>query len=173
MAKQQLYEILYIIDPTLTEAEIDEVHNKVKEEVTSKEGTIRREDKWGKRHLAYEVNKFREGFYAYIEFNGTGTTVNELKSMFRLEGRVIRYLITAVPKAKLEEEKRKAREAARRAELAKKKAEEELRAAEAAAQQAEAMEEKKQAAAEAAQAEQPAPAVEVKKEEVTEDTAKE
>jgi len=136
MANLRIYEILYIIDPTLNEAETDAVHNKVKETMTSAGGSIRREEKWGKRHLAYEVGKFREGFYAYIEFNADGEIVKAMKDMLHLEGRVIRYLITAVPKAKMEEEKRKAREAARRAELAKKKAEAELAAVELAAKEA-------------------------------------
>lgn len=136
MANLRIYEILYIIDPTLNEAETDAVHTKVKETITAAGGSVRREEKWGKRHLAYEVNKFREGFYAYIEFNADGAIVKAMKEMLHLEGRVIRYLITAVPKAKMEEEKRKAREAARRAELAKKKAEAELAAVELAAREA-------------------------------------
>jgi small subunit ribosomal protein S6 len=113
MANLRIYEILYIIDPTLNEAETDAVHNKVKETITSAGGSVRREEKWGKRHLAYEVGKFREGFYAFIEFNADGEIVKAMKDMLHLEGRVIRYLITAVPKAKMEEEKRKARETAR------------------------------------------------------------
>ncbi len=56
------------------------------------------------------MQKFREGFYAYIEFNADGAIVKAMKEMLHLEGRVIRYLITAVPKAKMEEDKRKARE---------------------------------------------------------------
>lgn len=138
MANLRIYEILYIIDPTLNEAETDAVHNKVKETITSAGGSIRREEKWGKRHLAYEVQKFREGFYAFFEFNANGGIVKAMKEMMHLERRVIRYLITAVPKAKMEEDKRKAREAARRAELAKQKAEAELAAAEAAARKSEA-----------------------------------
>jgi len=154
MPNKRVYEILYIINPTLTEEEIDQVHTLIQETINSSEGVVRREDKWGKRHLAYEVQKFREGFYALIEFDGTGETVKALKDLFRVESRVIRQLITAVPKARFEEEKRKAKVAAKRADEAKKKAEAEAarQQAEAEAAAAKAEADRQQAEAEAAEA---------------------
>jgi small subunit ribosomal protein S6 len=145
---QAIYEILYIINPTLGETEIDEVHARVISTIESNGGNVRRESKWGNRRLAYEVKNFREGFYALVEFNGTGDTVRTLKELLRVESRVIRQLITRVPKAKLAEEARKERVAAKKAEEERQKAEEEAKARAAAEEEA-----KAKAAAEAAEEE--------------------
>ncbi len=142
--KEEIYEILYVLKPELEEAEIDAVHKRLMDTMSAAGGSLRRESKWGRRRLAYEVNKFREGHYIFVEFNGTGQTVKELNDFVRLEGPIIRHLITGVPKAKMEEEKR-------REELAQKKAEEAQRQVEAArlAEAARAAEEAEKAAEEA------------------------
>jgi|GEM_PF-328615 len=160
MAQEEIYEILYIVSPRLEEAEIGEVHKQLLDIITGGGGSIRRESKWGRRRLAYEVKKFREGYYIFVEFNGTGQTVKDLLDLIRVEGRIIRHLITNVPKAKLEEEKRREELAQKRAEEAKKQAEA-ARAAEEAEKAAEAARQEEAAAAEASAeseaADEPAP----------------
>lgn len=155
MAQEEIYEILYIVSPRLEEAEIEEVHKQLLDIITGGGGSIRRESKWGRRRLAYEVKKFREGYYIFVEFNGTGQTVKDLLDLIRVEGRIIRHLITNVPKAKLEEEKRREELAQKRAEEAKKQAEA-ARAAEEAEKAAEAARQEEAAAAEAEAADEPA-----------------
>ncbi|HEQ60685.1 MAG TPA: 30S ribosomal protein S6 [Firmicutes bacterium] len=150
MAQEEIYEILYIVSPRLEEAEIEEVHKQVLDTITGGGGSVRRESRWGRRRLAYEVKKFREGYYIFVEFNGTGQTVKDLLDLIRVEGRIIRHLITSVPKAKLEEEKRREELAQKRAEEAKKQAEA-ARAAEEAEKAAEAAR-KEEAAEEAKKA---------------------
>lgn len=137
MPQEEIYEILYVLSPQLEEAEIEEVHKHITDIITASEGSIRRENKWGRRRLAYEVKKFREGYYIFVEFNGTGRTVKDLLDLFRVEKRIIRHLITSVPKAKLAEEERREELARTRAEEAKKQAEA-ARAAEEAEKAAEA-----------------------------------
>jgi small subunit ribosomal protein S6 len=129
MVKPRIYEILYIMDPTLPESANDEIHQQLIQLINESEGKVRREDKWGKRHLAYEVQKHREGFYAFIEFDAVGATLDNLKEHLRTETRIIRHLITQVPKAKMMEEERQKKKAADEAEKAKKRAEEEARRA--------------------------------------------
>jgi small subunit ribosomal protein S6 len=53
-------------------------------------GTI---DRWGKRPLAYEINKRKEGYYVLAEFTGTAATVDELDRILGLADEVLRFKI--------------------------------------------------------------------------------
>jgi small subunit ribosomal protein S6 len=53
-------------------------------------GTI---DRWGKRPLAYEINKRKEGYYVLVEFSGESTTVDELDRILTLSDEVLRFKI--------------------------------------------------------------------------------
>lgn len=125
---QSIYEILYIVNPELGDSDVQQVHQSLIDLIGSSGGEVRREDVWGRRRLAYEVKGFTDGIYGFIEFNGTGDTVNALKDHLKVEIKVLRNLITTVPKAKLEEEKRKAEQAAKQAAEAEKRAREEAEA---------------------------------------------
>ena len=54
--------------------------------------TVTNIDEWGKKRLAYEIQKMKEGFYYFIQFDGDSTTPNELESRIRIMEPVIRYL---------------------------------------------------------------------------------
>jgi small subunit ribosomal protein S6 len=57
----RIYEELFIIKPDATEEEIDQVTEQMQGVITTAGGTIDKVDKWGKRRLAYRVEKHREG----------------------------------------------------------------------------------------------------------------
>ena len=56
-------------------------------------GEVTNVDDWGKRKLAYEINKQKEGFYYFIQFNAETSTPAELESRLRITETVLRYLI--------------------------------------------------------------------------------
>ncbi len=74
----------------------DEVRNatveKAKEYITTLGGTITNVDEWGKKKLAYEIQKMSEGFYYFIQFDSEPTTPGELEQRLRIMDNVLRYL---------------------------------------------------------------------------------
>lgn len=86
------YELGIILVPTLSEEEKLASLEKVKELVVRFGGEITKVDDWGKRRLAYEIDKIKEGFYYFIEFNSNGDTPSEVESRIRIMESVLRYL---------------------------------------------------------------------------------
>lgn len=72
------YEMLYIINNNLTDEQKEATLNKINDIVTKNGGNITKEDKWGTRKLAYEINKQRDGYYVYLEFEGNATLPEEI-----------------------------------------------------------------------------------------------
>lgn len=56
-------------------------------------GTVSNVDEWGKKRLAYEIQKMREGFYYFIQFEAPTSAPAEIESRIRIMDNVIRYLI--------------------------------------------------------------------------------
>ena len=65
---------------------------KVKEYVARYGGTITNVDEWGKKRLAYEIQKMKEGFYYFIQFEADATDPAEIERHVRIMENVIRYL---------------------------------------------------------------------------------
>jgi len=87
------YECVYIIDPTLEEQAIKEKEAKLREIVTSRKGEVHKVDNWGKRRLAYPINKFMEGTYTVVKFTGDNEILAELNRVFRFDDGIIRHMI--------------------------------------------------------------------------------
>lgn len=86
------YELGIVLAPTLSEEEKVASLEKVKELVARFGGEVTKVDDWGKRRLAYEIDKIKEGFYYFIEFNANGDAPAEIESRIRIMESVIRYL---------------------------------------------------------------------------------
>lgn len=80
------------MDPALGDEKAAEEISRAKSAIEAAKGEIVGIQKWGKRKLAYEIKKRREGIYAVIKFKGNGTVVSELERGFRLSEPVIRFL---------------------------------------------------------------------------------
>ena len=67
-------------------------------EVLVKEGaTVAEVDKWGKRKLAYEIDKkYREGYYVLVKFNGPSAAVDECERLLKIDDNILRQLTTKV-----------------------------------------------------------------------------
>jgi len=92
----RIYEELFIIKPDAPDEEVDQVIEQMTGVVTSAGGTIDKVDKWGKRRLAYRVDKYREGYYALIQFSSGPETVKELERRLRVTDSVIKFLTVRI-----------------------------------------------------------------------------
>jgi small subunit ribosomal protein S6 len=60
--------------------------------IADRKGVIAKIDKWGKRHLAYEINKQKDGYYFLIDFAGDGSIVREMERNFRIDDRILKFM---------------------------------------------------------------------------------
>jgi small subunit ribosomal protein S6 len=86
------YEIMFIVNPNAAEEEIDKINGQIENIVTSGGGKIEKLEKMGKRRLAYEVEKQREGYYVLFVLNANGDIVKECERRLRVIDAVIKYL---------------------------------------------------------------------------------
>jgi small subunit ribosomal protein S6 len=86
------YETVFILTPVLSDAQMKEAVEKIKETLVSQKAEIVNEENWGLRKLAYPINKKSTGFYQLIEFKAEPTVIDILETQYRRDERVIRYL---------------------------------------------------------------------------------
>ena len=95
MAERQ-YELVYILPPESTEEQIAEVHAQVETVVSRMDGRIEKTDNWGRRRLAYEIGKHKEGVYVVEVILGADGLVKELDRRLRVLDQVIRHMVVRV-----------------------------------------------------------------------------
>ena len=79
------YEIIIILDPALTEEEVEGQINEIKEQVVKGNGEVQEIQRWGKRRLAYLVKKRREGYYVFLRLAIDPKTLASLEKNFTKE----------------------------------------------------------------------------------------
>ena len=84
------YETIYILRPDITHEAVGQVNTKVRGVIESGGGTLLKVDNWGKRRLAYEVQKQMKGMYLFFSYLGTAGLVEEVERNLRLTDSVIR-----------------------------------------------------------------------------------
>jgi small subunit ribosomal protein S6 len=87
------YELGVIFRPTLEDEAQKAELEKVQDLVTRFGGIIEKVDTWGKRRLAYEIEKLTEGVYVFITFSSESKVPKEIETRIRIFENVIRYLI--------------------------------------------------------------------------------
>jgi small subunit ribosomal protein S6 len=103
----RIYENLFIVKPDATEEEIDHLIEQMSKNVTSAGGTVDKVDKWGKRRLAYRVEKQREGSYVLLQFTAEPSVVKEFERRMRVQDSVIKFLTVRIDETLKRVEKRK------------------------------------------------------------------
>ncbi len=86
------YELAVVVNAKLEDEDRAATIEKVKELITRFGGTVTEVDEWGKRRLAYEIQKMREGFYYFIRFEADAKCPAEIEARIRIMENVIRYL---------------------------------------------------------------------------------
>ena len=87
------YELLFFVAPTLDEEGRANVMNRIENTITAGEGVIDSTEDWGKRKLAYEINKLTEGDYILINFHADPNHIAELDRVLRINDNVERHMI--------------------------------------------------------------------------------
>jgi small subunit ribosomal protein S6 len=90
------YELIYILEPDATEQQVAELQTQVEGIVSRLGGTIDKTDPWGRRKLAYEIGKHKEGFYVLHVINGSGELMKELDRRLKVTEGIVRHLIVRV-----------------------------------------------------------------------------
>ena len=88
------YEGLFIIKPDLNEDSVKGVHKTLGEIVVKNGGTVKKDEVWGKRALAYPVKKFKDGNYYKLEFEAPGDAVSKVEAACKLNADIIRVMIS-------------------------------------------------------------------------------
>ena len=93
------YELALVVNAKIEDEERAAVVEKAKEYITRFGGTITNVDEWGKKRLAYEIQKMREGFYYFIQFDANADCPAEIEKRVRILDNVLRFLCVRQDKA--------------------------------------------------------------------------
>ena len=92
------YEVMYIIKPDLEEEKYATIIEKYNTLIQNNGGEVVSVEPWGKRRLAYEIDKLREGYYVLLKINAGPELPAELERNFRIADEVMRYLVVKIEK---------------------------------------------------------------------------
>ncbi len=92
------YETVFILNPVLSETQIEEAVQKFEKFLTTRKGTITRKENWGLKKLAYPIQNKKSAFYHLMEFTASGEVIDALEVEFRRDERVMRYLTVKLDK---------------------------------------------------------------------------
>ncbi|MBZ0187346.1 MAG: 30S ribosomal protein S6 [Candidatus Obscuribacterales bacterium] len=101
-SKLKLYETIYIVRPNLDEEGVDKTINAVEEFMKAQGVIIDLTDKKGRKRLAYEVKKMRDGYFVHSVLRAPAEAIAPVRRMMSLSEDVIRSLIVAIPPIALE-----------------------------------------------------------------------
>ena len=88
------YEGIFIIKPEIKEEDVKNVFKAINDMVTKNGGNIKKEEPWGKRQLAYPVNKLKEAYYYKLDFESPSEAVAKVEAACKLSTDIVRTMIT-------------------------------------------------------------------------------
>ncbi|MDE3153735.1 MAG: 30S ribosomal protein S6 [Acidobacteriota bacterium] len=92
----RLYELVYIVSPDATEQQVTDVHEQVDAIVSRMEGQIQKTDNWGRRKLAYEIARHKEGVYVFETISGSGDLMKEIDRRLKVTDLIVRHMIVRI-----------------------------------------------------------------------------
>lgn len=87
------YELALIVNAKIEDEEREAIVEKAKGYITRYNGSVTEVEEWGKKRLAYEIQKMREGFYYFVQFEANTDCPAEVENHLRIMDNVLRYLI--------------------------------------------------------------------------------
>ena len=90
------YELVYVVSPDATDEQVTEMHTQVESIVQRMNGQLEKTDNWGRRKLAYEIGRHKEGTYVLEVINGDGELMKEIDRRLKVTDLVIRHLVVRV-----------------------------------------------------------------------------
>jgi small subunit ribosomal protein S6 len=110
------YETGLLIAPNLSEEDTEQVITQLAEVISQRAGKLVKQERWGKRRLAYPIKRFGEAFYVFLHYEGNPDIPLELERRFKQSDTVLRYLTLQKDTQEAVRKKRKKEKAAERAE---------------------------------------------------------
>jgi len=89
------YELVVIIHPDLDDEAINSALDRIKGWIEESEGEVEKVDNWGKKRLAYQIQKQDEGIYYLMDLNLVPSSIEELERNLNILEPVMRYMIVA------------------------------------------------------------------------------
>lgn len=105
----RVYEVMYIAQPDTATEDIAKLNEGVQKVIEGEGGSVIKIDDWGKRRLAYEIKRKREGHYVLFEIEGSGKEIAELERRFRVNDAIMRFITVRVDEDRKAAEKVKAK----------------------------------------------------------------
>lgn len=87
------YELTFIIASTVADEDVQAEMDKVSDWIKAGEGQVAKVERWGRRHLAYPIQRFSEGTYVHMNVQLKPGALNELERSLKLDLNIIRYLL--------------------------------------------------------------------------------
>jgi small subunit ribosomal protein S6 len=115
------YELVYVISPDAGEDQVADLHTQVAAIVERMGGTIEKTENWGRRRLAYEIGRHREGTYVLEVILGGGDLMKEIDRRLKVSDLIIRHLVVRVDEelAVIERQRARRTEVSRRRRVAR------------------------------------------------------
>ena len=110
----RLYEVMYIAQPETAEDDIAKLNDGIRTLIEKDGGTVAEIEGWGRRRLAYPINKKTEGFYVLLEIEGSGQEIAELERRFRVNDVILRYMTVRVDEDRKAADKKTAKRESKR-----------------------------------------------------------
>ena len=90
------YELVYVVSPEATEEQVTDLHAQVEAIVQRIGGQIDKTENWGRRRLAYEIGRHKEGTYVLEAITGGGELMKEIDRRLKVSDLIIRHLVVRV-----------------------------------------------------------------------------
>ena len=90
------YEGLFIIKSDLKEEEVKNLFKVITDSITKHGGSVKKEESWGRKQLAYPVKKFKDGYYYKLDFALEPSAISKLESAYKLNASILRTMITRI-----------------------------------------------------------------------------
>ncbi len=94
------YEKIVIIDPNLDDGAVEEIVEKIKGVVIKQGGEIFKTENWGRRKLAYILNKQQKGNYILLHFKSPPSTISELEKLCNVVDSILKFMVVKLTKKK-------------------------------------------------------------------------
>lgn len=110
-AQRKIYETTYIVNSSMEDTQIEAAISHVSEIIERNGGTITATNRWGRKRMAYAIEKKNNGFYVNVEFTGPGSLINQLERAYLLDENILRFLTIQLDKRALKARDKSAAEA--------------------------------------------------------------
>ena len=116
----RVYESAVLINATLEDDQIESILKKIEESISTLGGSVREIENWGRKRLAYVVNKNKIGYYAIFRYDAPPELISKLDRQFQLDENILRYLNIKLSSEALEQIEKDKKEASENVEIEEK-----------------------------------------------------